>query len=766
MIGTLLLGAAMCATTSNIGASAVASNLNIGASAVAPNVNLGDTVAVREEVRLQEVSVVGVKQNASLLRDAVSGTVLTTKALENRNVMDIKGVSDMVPNLFIPDYGSRVTSSIYVRGIGSRMDQPAVGLTVDNVPMLNKNSYDFDVMDIASVEVLRGPQSALYGRNTMGGLINITTLSPMLWRGKKLFAEYGTSNRLRLGAGIYEKFGDNLGISLSANMNHSGGYFINEHDGQPVDRGNDFGLRLKTHYRPADRIYIKNVLAGSVTKQGGYPYEYLETGKIAYDDTCSYHRLSLMDGLSLNYRGDGWQLHSISSVQLLQDTLTMDQDFLPIPYFTLVQKQREVGVTQDLLFKGRIGLHDNGSYNWLAGVFAFYKNLDMKAPVTFKDEGIANMIESHRNEMNPYYPIKWDTRSFVLNSDFTIPTFGVALYHESKLSWGNWDFTAGMRLDYETSKLNYRSHCNTGYTIYQKTDQGLKPFAEIPIVIDDRGNLRRSYFNWIPKLSALYNLPDGNGNLYFSVSKGYKSGGFNTQMFSDVLKQRLMGIMGIGGSYDVDDVVGYKPEHSWNYELGTHLPLRGVPLSIDATLFYIDCSDQQITVFPNGDATGRITANAGRTRSVGGEMSAAWHPLAWLDFNASYGFTDARFVNYFNGKQDFKGNRIPYAPQSTLFVQGVGKWDVGVLGMNRVVVDMNLRGTGPIYWNEENSIRQEFYPLAGGSVTMEFDKVSVQLWGENITGTRFNTFYFKSMGNEFLQRGLPARGGVTMRLSF
>ena len=104
---------------------------------------------------LGELNVVALKQEAMLRDDAVSATVVGSAELDALNTAAMKGISDVVPNFYIPDYGSRITSTMYVRGIGARMDQPAVGLNVDNVPYLNKNAYDFDLADIESVEMLR-----------------------------------------------------------------------------------------------------------------------------------------------------------------------------------------------------------------------------------------------------------------------------------------------------------------------------------------------------------------------------------------------------------------------------------------------------------------------------------------------------------------------------------------------------------------------------------------------------------------------------------
>ena len=110
---------------------------------------------------LDEVSVTAIKQSASLLRQPVAVTTIGRGEIDRQNVAGIKGLSDLVPNFYMPDYGSRMTSSVYVRGIGARIDQPAVGLNVDNVPFLNKNGFDVDMLDIERIEVLRGPQSTL-----------------------------------------------------------------------------------------------------------------------------------------------------------------------------------------------------------------------------------------------------------------------------------------------------------------------------------------------------------------------------------------------------------------------------------------------------------------------------------------------------------------------------------------------------------------------------------------------------------------------------
>ena len=155
-------------------------------------------------------------------------------------------------------------------------------------------------------------------------------------------------------------------------------------------------------------------------------------------------------------------------------------------------------------------------------------------------------------------------------------------------------------------------------------------YREVPVDLKESGNLSHGYLMFTPKLSVVYHLPTlALSNLYLSIGEGFKAGGYNTQMFSDVLQQKLMEYMGLGGKYEVDDIVSYKPEKSWNYEVGAHLNFFNSKLKTDVSLFYIDCFHQQLTVFPEGETTGRLMTNAGRTRSFGGEVSISTPQQSW-----------------------------------------------------------------------------------------------------------------------------------------
>ena len=715
----------------------------------------GDTLA------LGEVTVTAIKQSADLRSEATALTVIDRHEAERNQVLSVKTAADLVPNLFIPDYGSRMTSTVYVRGIGTRIDQPAVGLTIDNVPVMTKENYDFDMMDVARFEMLRGPQNTLYGRNTLGGLMNVYTLSAFNYLGTRAVIEGASHGSWRAGASHYRLLKENLGFSLSAQYNSTKGEFTNQFNGKRCDWEHQFSARSKLEWRNFDGWYVANVASLSVSRQGGYPYEYVETGNIAYNDTCFYRRTSLMDGLTLRKDFDHFTLSSISSYQYLDDNMTLDQDFTVHNYFTLTQARREHAVTQDFIARS----HEKAEgYNWLTGVSGFYRRYRMDAPVTFYDYGIEQLIEKHVNDAIPEYPISWDTRSFVLGSHFTSPNWGAALYHESTYRRGPWTLQAGVRLDYEHARLHYHSETHTGYNINNAATGTL--FAHEAIDIDDRGTLNKDFFDILPNVSISWHPWAGKDHtVYLAASRGSKAGGFNTQMFSDVLQQQLMRMMGIGVQYDMDKMVGYKPEKAWNYELGGHFECWQGRVQSDMDIFFMDCRDRQLTVFPPGTTTGRMMTNAGKTNSWGAELAMTVNPTELTHLNISYGFTHATFKDYNDGKVDHSGNRVPYAPMHTLFAEASHGIKVGGNQGKLLTLAANVRATGDIYWDEANTLRQPLYALLGASITWQQRHYCLQLWGRNLTDTGYKTFYFVSIQHHFLQRGHGRALGATLRLT-
>lgn len=719
------------------------SKLILAAALLCPVMARASENADSLRVGLSEVSVTSIKHASSLLRQPVTVTTISAAEIERYNISGMKGVSEIAPNFYMPDYGSRMTSSIYVRGIGARIDQAAVGLNVDNIPFLNKNGYDFEMADIERIEVLRGPQSTLYGRNTIAGLINVYTLSPMRWEGVKIGVQGGSYDYCRINASVYKRLTSNLGMSLTGYAGHTNGYDNNYYNNTRCGEAEDNSLRWKTVWQPSSAVYLENTLAWAGASQHGYPYRWEEIGVVNYNDTCYYKRSSLTEGLTVKWTTPHFTLASITGLQLLHDKMMLDQDFLPASYFTLSQRQHDLGATQEVVLRGTAG-----KYTWLAGVFAFYKHNHIKAPVVFKTDGIDQLINS---ALPPGMELRFPDDEFCLGSRFRVPSKGIAVYHRSAYSFGPFDVAAGLRFDYETTALRYFSDVNTEATMYM----GPRPLGTKEIDINDTGRIKKQFRELLPSFSVTYN--HNNSAFFASVSRGYKAGGFNTQMFSQILQTKMMSIMGTPPDIDVDNIVSYKPETSWNYEVGGHFSVDRGRVYSTFSAFLIDLRDQQVTIFPEGSTTGRMMANAGRTRSMGAELTLRYTPVKQWIFNASYGYTRATFRHFNDGRAELSGKRVPYAPENTLFASTTYQ-----LPVKKALLHFTAdgRGVGSIYWDEQNQFKQPFYALLGAVAGVKFPNVEFEVWFRNITNTRYNIFRYESIGNNFFQRGAPFHWGV------
>lgn len=690
---------------------------------------------------IPDVTVTALKESVALESIASAVSEVSCSTLKVNGIYRPNSLSSLIPGLHIPDYGASLTSTIYLRGLGSRMDNPVMGLYIDGIPVIDKNTYDFDWQGINRVTMLRGPQGTLYGRNSMSGVLSLSTLSPSDDAGPVIGLEYGTANTVRVGASFI--IGNN---ALSATYRHTDGYFINTYKNAPCDPYDGLALRWKWEHHSGERLIMNNLLMLNVSKEGGFAYGQLQNDTlypVSYNDEAGYSRLSVIDGFRIRYHGDATVTDFTTSVQLLSDDMHMDQDYTERSVFTLQQKQLSGAGTLELTIRRA---DTDATWKPQTGLFSLYKLNHLYAPVTFKRDGIESLILNNANSHIPadigYLVISDD--KMPVNSDFMIGSWNMALFHESVFDLGRWFITAGIRLDYEGGAMDYDCLARMHYR-----------FA--PIMTKDKeldvpycGTVRHQHFELIPKLSALFKATDAV-TLYATVSKGYRAGGFNTQIFSDILQNLTMNaVMSDLGVY-MDrkfvsvsaDNTEYNPENAWNLELGTRL--KKGSFSAGASAYYMDVHNQQLTVFPPGMSTGRMMTNAGRSRSIGVETEFSWNPKQFRS-HISWSWCDARFVSYDDGNNDYSGNPLPYVPRHTL---SAGAGYSFRLNSKTLDIDANLNGAGPFNWDETGTRKEPFRLKAGCRIALVFPDWEIYVRGENLTDTQGHSFYFKSIGNEF-----------------
>ncbi|MBO4827702.1 MAG: TonB-dependent receptor [Prevotella sp.] len=784
-------------------------------------------------VDLDEVVVVSQpKEQVRLRLQPLSSSVFGSEQLQQLNVRDLSQLSQYVPSFVMPAYGSRLTSSMYVRGIGSRINNPAVGVYYDNIPLMSKAAFNNHFYMLDRVDILHGPQATLYGQNTEGGLVRIYSKNPMNYQ--------GTDIRLGIGTGLYSNIevahhhrpSEQLAFTVAGFYSGLRGFINNTQFDKKNDLSNEAGGKLRLIYQPTQKLTFDWTADYQYVNQNGFGYgqfhptDYL-SGDIIYgaDKTAKdpattimngYKRNMLNTGLNISYNMNKLLFTSTTSYQYLRDMMLMDQDYMAPDYLRLEQRQKMNALTQEFVLRS----HAYTRWQHATGLFGSYQWLRTDAPVSFGDaitEPISNAItnamktamqqamygrmlqqmleQGMPQSMAEASALKAaqaavESAGISMSAEMAVPEYfqtpsaNFAAFHESNLLLTNrLKLTLGLRFNVDNVKINYHSlaYMNmTGGTAERQATYHLTSLIE--------DNLSKTFTQLLPKLGLTYNFDWNLGNVYALVSKGYRAGGYNIQMFSDILQTELNAHQqeAMRGDYDVEhteqdynnieETIAYKPEESWNYELGVHLNLLENSLHFDLALYYMQIRNQQLSIMEPNSNYGRMMVNAGKSHTCGLEATLRGSLLDnALDWGLTYSFTNAKFDEYNeievirNGTErmpqlfDYKDNYVPFVPQHTFSAMAdchIGKLTLGA----------NLVGQGKTWWDEANTYAQNLYALLGAHADYQFGPILLSLWGRNLTNTHYHTFAVQSSAaggtRHFAQRANPIQLGIDARIHF
>lgn len=736
---------------------------------------------------LDEVVVVAQpKEYNRLRRQPISSSVFTNNELCTLKINDLTDIASYVPSFAVPHYGSRITSSMYIRGIGSRINNPAVGMYMDGIPLVSKSSYNFHTYQLDRVDILRGPQGTLYGQNTEGGLIRLYSKNPFDYQGTDINLGIGTHFYRNTEFAHYNKISDSFAFSISGFYDGQNGFFKNTFNGERADKMNEAGGRLRMIFKPISRLTMDFIADYQYVRQNGFPYGEIDetTGNTMSPNTNyegNYRRNMLNIGLNLKYAANGFDIYSTSSWQYLKDYMLMDIDYLPIDYMHMEQRQFQNALTQEFSLKS----NNASRWHWTFGVFGSYQWLQTQGPVYFGDgitQPIANYIKS---AMSKVPGVSVDV-SMDVPEVFHTPQFNLGIYHES-----NFDITdrltatLGLRYDYSQVKVEYNSEAIMSMTVNAMGKSATSTLTSL-LNSGDKSN----YNQILPKFGLSYKIDNAGSNIYATVSKGFRAGGYNIQMFSDILQSELTDnySKAMRGSYDVphtdadynrvNKTISYKPEESWNYEVGTHLNLFNNMIHADFSAFYMQIRNQQLSVMAGNYGFGRMMVNAGKSSSCGVEASLRGSAFNnHLDWAATYSYTRAVFKDYtdsvrVNGKYtlvSYKNKHVPYVPQHIFSASANYRFDISNSALTAIIIGANVTGNGKTYWDESNTTSQNLYAVLGAHVDACFGKLlSISFWGKNLTDTKYNTFAIQSSVDStkrtFAQLGNPIQVGVDLKL--
>jgi iron complex outermembrane receptor protein len=612
---------------------------------------LAPMVALAEEPSLEEI-VVTARKRAETLQDVpLAVSVLDGASLQDNHIDTVDDLYGRVPGLYFTNSGGAAPTSDFIylilRGVGFNGGQePATGVFIDGMyqPQLG---YDIDFLDLERLEVLRGPQGTLFGRNTEAGALNLVTRKPDQNFAGRLELEGGRFDTYRTFGSVRGPIADTLFGGLSAQVAGTSGYMKNLITGGNAIPERKYAVRGTLRWVPTDQFEAS--LAADFSHRTG--------NEMALGSPLSCHCYNLYadddqddtgrnDGLQLTAEwkpSTAFTLTSITGYRAVKTDTTIDFDGLPTDQTPVTANGHAgslfagpftfSGISQFVAIDQRFWSQEirlAGSVNrvdWLVGAYGFKEEQEQ-----VRQFDIAGVVA------DPAISFLVPT---TIHEDFLTDRRGWAVFGQA--SWRpleQLELTGGTRLSDETVSIG---------------GQRLRNIVQIenanPTFFTLAGE--KSFNNVSPTGSVSWQF-DKTVKAYVTVSEGWKAGGFNR--FPSTANAALP----------------YDAETSLNYELGLKSAWPEQHLSANLALFYIDIDKQQLlTVTPdsNGVPVTTIT-NAGKSRSRGAELEVFARPAPRLDLSLSIAYTDARFVDFTERAAGGSfvvrnGQRFEFVPQLT-----------------------------------------------------------------------------------------------------
>jgi iron complex outermembrane recepter protein len=685
--------------------------------------------------QLDAVIVSAEKKEQNVQNIPSSVTALTSKNIDDYRLWNTKDLTAIVPNLYAgnPGDGRNVTS---IRGITSSSYDPAVTTYVDGVNQFTLDTYMPELFDVERIEVLRGPQGTLYGRNAIGGVINIITKQPSNKTSGFVQIDEGNYGEQRYTAGIRTPIiKDKLFFGVSFLYESINGYYFNEYTNSKFDKQHSIGGNYYLKYLASSQWaitlnvkHLDNRNYGSFPLAGSPDQAFADPFHVDQNAVAELMDNTLNSSLSVNYTGRHFNFSSQTAYQsnYRYYATPIDGDFSPADGVTIINnygnKWNNVKiVTQEFKFSSPAS--SASKLKWTTGAYLFYQNTPNKQATHFgKDAALVGSPDSN-------YAIVNTTKA---------KSLGAAIYAQGTYSVNKKaDIIFGIRYDYQHSKEEVLGE-------YLPDGSPAPIFQTQP---DTSGSTSYSAFS--PMLSVAFH-PASNTNLYATYSRGYRTGGL-TQLGSDPSQPPLY---------------AYKPEYSDNFEIGIKNTFFDNKARINLAFFYSRLSDVQVPTLILPDAI-TVTKNAGGVTSKGIDAEIAATILKGLEATYNFGYTYAKYTTLNlseNGAAtDLSGNRQIFTPDITSMLAIQYTLLLNQSQSIKIIARGEWFYLGKEYFDLANTISQGSYSLLNARLGVATKHFELFLWGRNLTDVKYISYAY-DFGATHL--GNPKTYGVTLKAKF
>jgi iron complex outermembrane receptor protein len=718
------------------------------ATLVAAPLAAQEAPAEAEAVDDQGIVVTGLRRSETLQDTPAAVTAFDAQAISNAGIERPADFISLTPNVNLVETQNAGNAFVIIRGITqNRNSEPSVAVIVDGVQQVNPAQFNQELFDIEQIEVLKGPQGGLYGRNAIGGAIIITTKAPTDEFAGNVTAGIDNGFGYYLRGGISGPLAENVKFRVAGSYYNTDGFIDNTFLNEKADPVEDFSLRANLLVEATDRLTFD--LRGSVNQLRTQGLYYNIVGDVNTVAPVRVNNPGQNDrdiynlALKIEHEGDNAVFTSVSSYDTVKEVLTGDAfDFLPIEdsfFFNLFEAIIGPGQGFDLnqsqylnvkAFSQEVRLaspEDGRKFNWMAGGYL----ID-----TTRFISTGNMVDTG----NGVFPVFRTPSTNPLNPQFSFLSDGQENFAWALFANAGYEFSDQFRVD---ASLRYDRDRREQTTL---TPQGFLP--NVPGVPQAQsGEVRTAVFDdWQPKLTLTYE-PNPDLTIYGGYSRGFRSGGFNQT--------------GVGAEATANAIVGvgdlFQAETADTFEVGAKAQLG--PVRLAGAAYTTLSKNSYFFVFLAQSSTQNL-GNIPETRLTGFELEATAEVLPDFDINAAIGVTDSEILEFPDAS--VIGNK---APQVSNYTFNLGAQYAGAISDTMDgLVRIDYRRTGKTWWEPFNTtVRQPVDIVdARAGVTLA-NGVSFTAFAANLFDETYNAEF--SPGG-FVFRARPRRFGFEVGYKF
>lgn len=722
-----------------LGGASVAAMLGVPALALAQ--------ASAEPTALDEVVVTAERRSANIQDVPIAVTAITGRLLAESGARDPRDLAQFVPNLQFKNATAASSASIFIRGVGiddfNSNTTGAVGVYVDDVFLAANAGKLFNTFDGAGVEVLRGPQGTLYGRNTTGGAIKFTSKRPTNDLSGDLDLTYGRFNQMRIEAGLGGPLiKDKLTARIAGFRETRDGYTLNVLTGNKLNNIDVWALRGMLEFRPTDNF--RALLSVHGGENNGDARQFVFRGQIRGCDLSGYC------GSGPDIDRQAYNLEGLEIIKSFGASVKMEQDFnwgsvtsisAYEQVYRLTEEDTDAGPADILAarykdnpqqYSQEVRLQSNADQKlrWIVGGYYFHDNL--------KTASYYEVLGLFRDPTGPYGGSDPANSVGQNNFPYTQKTTSVAAFGQADYQLTDQlTATVGLRYSRDRVALDYHRFYNS--------PQGIVPGFEFQFA-------GRKTFDDLSYRIALNYKPNDDTLLYASISTGYNAGGFPG-----------------GSAATSQELRPYKSEKLYAYELGYKSEFFNNRLRLSSAAFYYDYQDIQVFIL---DDTGILPVqrkgNAEGAEIYGFELETFARPIGALELSFSTSYTHSKYRTFVNPPDVYTGNTLTNTPKFTFSASIQYTHDMDDLG--KLVARLDGYAQSKVFFQPNNDplYGQDAYQQLNARLTYRpaIGDWEAGLWVKNIANQRFTSGIFPLITSDEANYNEPRTYGARFGYHF